>query len=202
MMHRYTILAVTVLLCGGCVTVDMTVKENGGADVVISYPAGATTTEAQVKGVLTAPGITVTKVEITPAKATAPKLPKKGAKAAAPPSGKMVTATLTATKLEDLEQVPYLKVFGLDITTGGGGSEASTLKAVLKNHKPGRASALDSTNTIRVKLPGTVSKTSAKLEGGQVVWSFPTADYFKQAALDVSISYKVAEAGDGSDSDS
>jgi hypothetical protein len=203
MIPRYSLLLVSLALLAGCVTVDVTVKDDGSADLIVSYPALDKVTEEQVKPMLTAPGVTIKSVSVTPraaAKDAATDTPAAGAQDGKATPAKAwvntVTATLSVTDVEKIETIPFMTLFGLDVVSTTGDDGQKTLKATLKNPSPGKGPPTPSDNVITIHVPGELGETTGIAEAGAAVWKFKTTEYFATAETAFSLTYKAAAKAD------
>jgi hypothetical protein len=189
MTPRFPLFIVALALLAGCVTADITLKDDGSAKVVVNYPALDNVTVAQTKPMLTAPGVTIDSIAI------APRTVLQDGKETPVAKGltKTVTATLTVTDLAKLSAIPLMKLFHLEVATSAGEDGQKTVTATLKNPTPIKGSPMDSENVITIHVPGQLGETTATAEAGAAVWKFTTPEYFRNAETKVSVSYGSAK---------
>ena len=182
-MRLRTLALLAILsLASACITADGVLESDGRATLTLTYPVAVDATEAQSKKLLEAPDVVVEGVTI--------EKQETGGKPTA-----RVTAKLSTAAVANLANVPFLQLFKTTIqhTKNDDGSghlavELSTGKPA-KDKEPAEKKADGDSVRIRITLPGSVSKTSAKADGKTVEWSFPQHDLVAKGSLKMTATY-------------
>jgi hypothetical protein len=171
---RTALLALAVMLCAGCVTVDGTLQADGSGTLEVTYRIPPNTTEAAERARFTSPHVTVKSVVMQPDRATV--------KVAFDDATKLATADVFKT---------------LDVTRTRTGDEEE-LRVIITNRNPvpqvrdeGREGP-----RITLELPGPVKEANRKAEvsGNRVVWRIPFVDYVRNPTTDLLVRYALASA--------
>jgi hypothetical protein len=171
---RTALLALAVMLCAGCVTVDGTLKADGSGTLEVTYRIPPNTTEAAERARFTSPHVTVKSITMQPDRAT------------------VKVAFDDVTKLATAEGFK-----ALDVTRTRTGDEEA-LRVIVTNRTPvpqvrdeGRAGP-----HITLQLPGKVIEANrqAEVSGERVVWRISFADYVRNPTTDLVVRYALASS--------
>jgi len=175
-------LAVTVLCAAatGCLTVDGTLDADDTGTLAISFTAPPEASEASVRSMIAAPGISVESFALG--------------------ADRKVSAKV---KVEDLATIGFMKVLqGVTVTrTAEGGDQVLSItgtnleKSIADKNVPGPK--------VRITLPGKVLEANegATIDGSTVQWSFKLADWVARGKWELRARYRTpatpAPAGKG-----
>jgi hypothetical protein len=177
-LHHCSVLFLALPLVFGCLETDLTLQSDGAVKGTITWTMQPGAGAEAARNALKADGVTVTKVEVKEAAASAgaPKLPR-------------ATATVEAKTAAALTQTPLLKLLGATATLGEPTDGTRTLTVKVANTNKAKPYTTLSDNVIRLHFPGDVSKTSAKADGKSVTWTIPDRDYFDTPGAELSVVY-------------
>src|SRR5262245_25817686 len=147
-------LCLAVLIAGlsGCLTAEGTLDRDGTGTLTLGYKVPAGMTEAAVRALLEAPGVTIESVAIG--------------------ADRMVTAKLKITDLAGISKTKLLK--DATVTHSAKGDD-KTLTITYTNPPAGGAADKSRPGpTIKITLPGPVTEANEKavIDGSTVTWSF------------------------------
>jgi hypothetical protein len=168
-------LAVLVAGASGCLTAEGTLDPDGTGTVTIAYKVPAGMTEAAVRALLEAPGVTVESVSLG--------------------ADRMASAKLKVTDLAGISKTKLLK--DATVTQSAQGDD-KTLTITFTN-APGRGAADKSLPgpKIKITLPGPVAEANEKavVEGSTVTWTFPSlADWVARDKWELVARYRPPDA--------
>jgi hypothetical protein len=178
MRFRVPAYLAAIVFLAGCFTAEVKLNADGSGTMVLDYDPLITTTEKGQRKRLTGPGITIEDLKLTSPEGT--------------PGKTKVSTRLSFKDATKLSAAPHFSKLKVEIEDAG--ADQKRVKATLVTMRSTREWPFKDTCTIRVQLPGDLVETSAKAEGNTVVWSFPSADYFKKGTLEMTAVYKVAAA--------
>lgn len=165
-----------LLLLGGCLTADSTLKADGSGTLQLTYMPPKAATKASETTRFTSAAVTVESIDVAA-------------------DGKSATAKLTFTDVTKLNTASALKNVSVTRTPGEG---TEKLTIVLKPEevmklKPGQGKDVPPLK-IGVTLPGAVKEATAKgaVEGSTVTWTVPIEDFVGQPQTDLTVTYQTA----------
>jgi hypothetical protein len=171
---RALALAVLATCIGGCLTADGTLERDGTGTLALSFQVPEGSNEASVRGLLTAPGVTVESLTLAADRAVSAKL-----------------------KVADVAAISKMLLLKNVTVTDAAEGDARVL--TIKATNPDRAEK-DKTlpgPKVRLTLPGKVLEASApgKTDGNKVEWSFTLAEWFEQKTQTLRARYHAATEG-------
>jgi hypothetical protein len=173
---RVATLALLILATwlAGCLTVDGTLRENGTGTLTLSYQAPPGATEASLRELLKAPGITITSLTLR--------------------EDRQMSATL---EVDDPAAISKTALFrNVTVTrTDKDGDQVFVIK-VVNQPRTLRNKALPGPK-IGITLPGTIVEANEQgvVDGTHVRWSFTAADWLARATWELTARYTPAKAG-------
>jgi hypothetical protein len=167
-------LAVLATCLGGCLTADGTLEKDGTGTLALSFQAPERFNEEGVRGLLTAPGVTVASLAVA--------------------ADRAVSAKLKVADVAAISKMPLLKnVTVTDVAEG----DARVLTIKTTNPDKTEQDKTKPGPKIRLTLPGKVLEASApgKTDGNKVEWSFTLAEWLEQKTQTLRARYHAATAG-------
>jgi hypothetical protein len=167
-------LAVLATCLGGCLTADGTLEKDGTGTLALSFQAPERFNEEGVRGLLTAPGVTVASLAVA--------------------ADRAVSAKLKVADVAAISKMPLLKnVTVTDVAEG----DARVLTIKTTNPDKTEQDKTKPGPKIRLTLPGKVLEASApgKTDGNKVEWSFTLAEWLEQKTQTLRARYQAATAG-------
>jgi hypothetical protein len=167
-------LAVLATCLGGCLTADGTLEKDGTGTLALSFQAPEGFNEEGVRGLLTAPGVTVASLAVA--------------------ADRAVSAKLKVADVAAISKMPLLKnVTVTDVAEG----DARVLTIKTTNPDKTEQDKTKPGPKIRLTLPGKVLEASApgKTDGNKVEWSFTLAEWLEQKTQTLRARYQAATAG-------
>jgi hypothetical protein len=167
-------LALLTTCVAGCLTADGTLERDGTGTLALSFQVPAGASEATVRALMTAPGVTVESFALAP--------------------NGTVSVKLKVPEVGAVGKIPLLK--DVTVTDGAAGDDRILTIKAQNPEKAVENKALPGPK-IRLTLPGKVVEASkpGKIDGSTVEWSFTLAEWFGQKAQELTARYHPATAG-------
>ena len=182
-MHaRIWLVALAVLPLVACLDADLTLHADGSVAGTIAWDTTKPLPEAAARSLLTANGVTVKRIETSPAGAAKPH----------------VKAEVEAKSIDALASTGLLKALAVTakLQDAKDGKRVLTVQAA-KPKNPSESSE-GTPNVIKLHLPGPVAETSAVSEGNDVTWTVKSSDLAgKSVELKVTYASEAQSAGPG-----
>ena len=170
-------LAVVLACASGCLTADGTLERDGTGTLTIGYKAPAGATEASLRELLTAPGVSVESLTLG--------------------TDRMVSAKLKVTDLAGIAKTRLLKAATVAKSSQG----EDEILTITYTNPPG-PSVVDKSlpgPSIKVTLPGPVAEANEKavVNGSTVTWSFSLTTWVERPKWELTARYRPAAAPSG-----
>src|SRR5262245_4891029 len=175
--RRVAPLCLAVLIAGlsGCLTAEGTLDRDGTGALTLAYKVPAGMTEAAVRALLEAPGVTVESISLG--------------------ADRMVTAKLKVTDLAGISKTKLLK----DATVTHSAQGDDKTLTIAYTNPPGRGTADKNLPgpKIKITLPGPVTEANEKgvIDGSTVTWSVASlADWVGHDKWELVAHYRLPDA--------
>lgn len=167
-------LAMLVACAAGCITVDGTLRADGTGTLSLSYTAPPGSTETSLRGLLTAPGITIQSLTLG--------------------ADRKFSAAIAVDDLAAIGKTPLFRA--VTVTRAAQGDDQVLTIKMVNQPKTLRDKTIPGPK-IGITFPGKVldANENATVDGAHVQWSFTLADWLSRGTWELTARYHPAPTG-------